>query len=173
MDPQPWPEGSYILGSVCRSIFPSLLSIFLLILLSFCLSRSLSFLGIYILVFSDICYGVIGPSGIVWMFLRKNPRWAKMTKNGHKCPPNDIFSTVLKNFAINFCLNINLPVENPYLGKFLFWSYSWNVIRYISGWNHLISWIVCIWTNYQKRKTSNLIFLIRWPGMLRYVQRSI
>ena len=107
------------------------------------------------------------------MFLRKNPRWAKMTKNGHKCPPNDIFSTVLKNFAINFCLNINLPVENPYLGKFLFWSYSWNVIRYISGWNHLISWIVCIWTNYQKRKTSNLIFLIRWPGMLRYVQRSI
>ena len=63
----------------------------------------------------------------------------------------------------------------PCLGKLLFWSYSWKssqsiiledyVIRYICGWNQLISWILCIWTDYQKRKTSNLIFLTRQLGM--------
>ena len=63
----------------------------------------------------------------------------------------------------------------PCLEKLLFWSYSWKssqsiiledyVIRYICGWNQLISWILCIWTDYQKRKTSNLIFLTRQLGM--------
>ena len=37
-------------------------------------------------------------------FSRKNPLCTKMTKNGQKCPQSGIFSTVLKNFVINFCL---------------------------------------------------------------------
>ena len=59
----------------------------------------------------------------------------------------------------------------PCLGKLLFWSYSWKSSQsiiledYICGWNQLISWILCIWTDYQKRKTSNLIFLTRQLGM--------
>ena len=73
-------------------------------------------------------------------------------------------------------------MQTPYLEKFLFWSYSWKrsqsiilqdyVIRYISGWNQMISWIVCTSTDYQKGKTSNLIFLIKWPGIPRYFQSS-
>ena len=64
----------------------------------------------------------------------------------------------------------------------MFWSYGQKssqsiilqdyVIRYISGWNQLISWIVCIWTDYQKSKTPNLIFPIKWPGISRYLQSS-
>ena len=84
--------------------------------------------------------------------------------------------------SLIFAESINYPVQTPYLGKFFFWSYSWKssqsiilqdyLFRYISRWNQLISWIFCIWTDCQKRKTSNVIFLIRWPGMLRDVQTS-
>ena len=38
--------------------------------------------------------------------------------------------------------------------------------------NELISLIVCISRDNQKRKTSNLIFLIRCLGMPRYIQSS-
>ena len=37
------------------------------------------------------------------------------------------------------------------------------------NWSH---GLLCIWTDYQKMKTSNLIFLIRGPGIPRYVQSS-
>ena len=39
--------------------------------------------------------------------------------------------------------------------------------------NELISLIVGVWTDNQKRKTSNLIFLKRCSGMPRYIQSSM
>ena len=101
------------------------------------------------------------------------------------------FLTILKHFVINFCLkhtwterdiDFYHSVQIPYLGKFFFSGYSWEssqpiilqdyLVRYIPEWNQLIPLIVCVFTDNQKRKTSYLIFLIRWLGMPSYAHGS-
>ena len=72
LDPQTWPEGSYELGSVCPSVFPSG-----------------SFLGVGSLVFSETQHVVRGPFVVVVVcdrarFFEKNIFAQKMRKMGKK-----------------------------------------------------------------------------------------
>ena len=82
MDPRPWPEGSYELGSVHPSV---LLSFFLSFRPSVLLSRS--FLGIGSLVFSETQHDVKCPCSVVCDkvgFLGENnlpQKWGKWAKN--------------------------------------------------------------------------------------------
>ena len=79
LDPRPWPEGSYKIGSVRPSFH-----------------LSVSFLRIGSLVFSETQHGVRGPYIVMCdraEFFRKNLHRAKMTKNGQKCPHKHGFWT--------------------------------------------------------------------------------
>ena len=76
LDPRPWPEGSYEIGSVCPSI-----------LLSFCLS--VSFLGFGSLFFSETQHEVRGPcisvchSRIFWKMSssgKNDQKWPRMAQ---------------------------------------------------------------------------------------------
>ena len=77
LDPGPWPEGSYELGSVCPSVL---------------LSRS--FLWIGSLVFSETQHGVRGPCLVVHDragFFLKNLFAPKMGKTGQKWAKSRVF----------------------------------------------------------------------------------
>ena len=58
--------------------------------------------------------------------------------------------------------------ENSFTGVIAGKSKSCQSVRL----NELISLIVCIWTNNQKRRAANLIFLVRCLVMPRYIQNS-
>ena len=105
--------------SVLQSVLPPiLLSIFPPSFCSFfSLFRSVSFLGIYTLVSCDIWHGIRGPCEIVCVFYRKiwfwqkwqnkktkNKKKKKKKKKKSKMAQKWDFSTILKNFVVNFCL---------------------------------------------------------------------
>ena len=83
MDPCPWLEGPYKIGSVCLSICPSS-------------HMSVSFLRIDLLVFSETWHGVRGPYIVVWdrarFFWKKSP----LGKNDQKLPKNKVFGLFKK-----------------------------------------------------------------------------
>lgn len=66
-------------------------------------------------------------------------------------------------------IDVYLPIQTSYLGKFFFWSCGWkdyqptilqdSSIRCISRWNQLNSFIICTWMENPKRKTFNLFFI--------------
>ena len=90
LDPRPWPEGFYKIGSVHLSFCPS----FLLFI---------SFLTIGSVVCSETCHGVRGPYIVVCgraEFFGENPQWAKMTKNGLKWLKNRVFALFKKIMSL-------------------------------------------------------------------------
>ena len=97
MDPQPRPEGSYEIGSVRLSIFPSGRPSF---------NLSVSFLRIGSLVFSKPLHGVRGPChvvlDIVGFFLKKLFA-PKIRKMGQKCNENRVFKIYWKIWSLIFC----------------------------------------------------------------------
>ena len=108
--------------SVLRSVFPSiLLSIFTpSFCLPFCLFRSVSFAGIYTLVFCDIWHGIRAACGIVCGIFTEKSGWAKMTKKWSEMTQKWDFSTIFKNFVINFCKKHQSSYTNTIFGKILF-----------------------------------------------------
>ena len=103
--------------SVHQSVFLSIpLSIFPPFFCSpFCLFRRVSFFGIYALV---VCY--IFPVELFVEFLQKNLVWAKMTKKWSKMTQKCDFSTIFKNFVVDFCLKHYSSYTNTIFGKILF-----------------------------------------------------
>ena len=90
LDPQPRLEGSYKIGSVCRSFRSSFL-------LSFCLS--VSFLGIGSLVFSETYHGVRDSYIVVCDragFFGKKPSSVKNDEKWSKWPKNMVFALFKK-----------------------------------------------------------------------------
>ena len=99
-----WKVCLDLLGSLCPPVHLSILpSVHLPVSFCspFCLFRSVSFLGIYTLVFCDIWHGMRAPYGIVCgIFTEKSG----LGKNDQKMAQKWNFSTIFKNFVITFCL---------------------------------------------------------------------
>ena len=105
LEPQSWLEGLSGFVRVCLSFSLTFCLSFCPSFLHpsvspFCLFRSVSFVGIYTLVFCDIWHKSRAPCGIVCGIfteksdLRENDqKWSKMTQNG-----------IFQNLVINFCL---------------------------------------------------------------------
>ena len=78
LDPWPRPEGSYKIGSVCRSVFPSVRKFSQNWVISFFVKISMV-LGAHIY----LC--------VTAGFFGKNPHQAKMTKNDQQWPKRMVF----------------------------------------------------------------------------------
>ena len=118
-----WKVCLGLLGSVCRfvhlSVHPSvyLSSILLSALLSF---QTVSFVEIYTLVFVIFGMGLGLPVELFVEFLQKNLVLAEMTKKWSKMTQKWDFSTIFKNFVINFCKKHQSSYTNTIFGKILF-----------------------------------------------------
>ena len=157
--PQPWPEGSYKLGSVFLSILLPVL----------CVQKFKCSWNLHIsffLIFGMRLWVTVELCG----FFKEKSTLGKNDEKCSKMAQTWNFSTILIDLATDFCLKHWSLCTNPMYGKNLFLELLLEklsiilqdyVIRHISGWTQLISLIVCTSTDYQKRKTSNLIFLIK------------
>ena len=118
------------------------------------------------------------------IFLRKPFPWAKMNKKMVKNAPKvEFFNYFEKFLSLVFAKNIFKEkliwmIFFMYKSHFCWNSFSgviaekapnqwycrilWSGLWYISGWNSLISLFFCMWTDSQKRTTSNPIFSIRY-----------
>ena len=76
LNPLPWPEGSYKIGSVCLSVLPSVIPS----VHKFSQGWLSSFFQKLSMVLGAHIYLCVAEQD----FLEKNPHWAKTTKNGQK-----------------------------------------------------------------------------------------